>query len=216
MRADIRAEIRLVAIATCLALFAGTLWPESLNVPLEYQRRAVLDGELWRLWTGHLVHFSAGQALWDGLACLIPAAWLWREGKGNALVCALGLAAPLIALVLLAWVPGMAVYRGASGLAVTLWVAALDLAWQRRPDLRLPMFACALLLLLKLAGEAMGWDVVLADLPAGVEVAWQAHWAGFVCGVLWVAGARLCARKQFGEAAGAWLGGDVIPQRSGR
>lgn len=211
-----RAEIRLVAMAVCLALFAVSLLPDGLADSLEYQRRAVLDGELWRLWTGHLVHFSAGHALWDGLACLIPAAWLWREGKGNALVFTLGLAAPLIALALLVWVPGMVVYRGASGLAVTLWVAALDLAWRRRPDLRLPLFAYALPLLSKLAGEAMGWDVALADLPVGVEVAWQAHWAGLACGVLWIAGARLRARKEPGGATGAWFGGDVFPQRSGR
>jgi hypothetical protein len=174
------------AMPACIVLLAGALLPDDLAVLLEYQREAVLRGELWRLWTGHLVHFTAAQALWDGLACLVPAVWLWRAGEGKAVAVALGLAAPLVGLALLGLVPDMAVYRGASALAVTLSVAGLHVAWRLRPDLHAPLLACALLLLAKLVGESQGWGIALADLPVGVEVAWQAHWAGLVCSVPWL------------------------------
>src|SRR4051812_25687175 len=36
---------------------------------LIYDRAAILHGELWRLWTGHLVHFSNSHLLLDASVC---------------------------------------------------------------------------------------------------------------------------------------------------
>lgn len=38
---------------------------------LEFDRRALLAGEIWRLWSGHLVHYSWQQSLVDGAVALV-------------------------------------------------------------------------------------------------------------------------------------------------
>ena len=41
--------------------------PASVLGTLAYKSDAILAGETWRLWTGHLVHFSWKHALADGI-----------------------------------------------------------------------------------------------------------------------------------------------------
>ncbi|WP_130471861.1 hypothetical protein [Candidatus Magnetaquicoccus inordinatus] len=44
--------------------------PEELLMGLSYQRQDLLNGEWWRLWSGHFVHYSPQHALQDIMALL--------------------------------------------------------------------------------------------------------------------------------------------------
>ena len=84
--------------------------------------RAALEGELWRLWTGHLVHYDFGHLAFNVLAALPPFLLIGRKAR-VALVAQLVLVAPLLSLVLL-FVGGFGELRGASGLIVAAWCSS--------------------------------------------------------------------------------------------
>jgi len=177
-----------MARASGLTLFAlcllPLLLPEAATDWLEYRRDAVRAGEIWRLWSGHLVHYSAAHAVLDGLSCLILAAGLERVGNGRGVLFRLAAIAPALSLVMFFAIPAMAIYRGASGLAMAL-LAALGLSlWRARPDWRPGVLLLAAAVVLKLAADALGLAFLPSSLPAEVEVAWQVHLAGLLCG-LW-------------------------------
>ncbi|HEX8154972.1 MAG TPA: rhomboid family intramembrane serine protease, partial [Thermoanaerobaculia bacterium] len=82
--------------------------------------------EVWRLWTAHLVHYSAAHLALNAIAALPPALLLWRGGRPGRfteIVRALFLAAPAISIAILL-IAHPYEYRGASALVVMLWVYA--------------------------------------------------------------------------------------------
>lgn len=160
------------------------LLPDAGQSGLEYRREELLAGEIWRLWSGHLVHFSALHALQDGLAGILLTFSLLHWWNGRCLLLRLLVLAPLISLVLLLGVPDMAIYRGASGLDMALLGMLLRLLATTRPDWRPGLIGIALLLGGKMLLDAQGG--IWSSLPPGVEVAWQAHGAGLLLG--WLAG----------------------------
>ncbi len=177
-----RASAGLAAAGLALA-FAPASWIAGL----EYDRPALAAGELWRLWTGHLVHFSAGHAALDAGAFLAAGLVAERHLGTPAMLRALALCAPLVALGLVVLAPDLGAYRGLSALA---WFAAvlsgLALAHDR-PTLRPWLGLAALLALLELALEAGGGAG--SSLPEGVRVEWRAHGLGALAALaLWRAG----------------------------
>jgi rhomboid family GlyGly-CTERM serine protease len=116
-----RAARRLPVASLLLVLLAGALYA----VPgaaewLQYDRTALAHGEWWRVLTGHLVHWSGDQLFWDGLA-LGFLGWLCeRESVASFLRC-IFLSAFLISLTLWFAAPGMATYRGLSGIDSALF-----------------------------------------------------------------------------------------------
>jgi rhomboid family GlyGly-CTERM serine protease len=101
---------------------------------LLFDRTALAQGELWRAWTAHWVHFSASHLLWN-LAAIIPAgAWLEHRHPGWLLRHTL-LATPLVSLLLYFAEPAMQRYGGLSALATSIvTLAALTLVFSARPD----------------------------------------------------------------------------------
>lgn len=164
------------------------LWTlSSLSSLLEYERHAIMHGELWRLWTGHLVHWSAQHALLDLAACLV-AGWIAVQHHGARRIgCALLLGAPCISIGLLVCAPALHGYRGASGIAVLLTVLALAGLWRQArgaTGLRTLLAAMALALAAKIVAEACGAGLGWSDLPPDVAVAWQAHLLGALAGAI--------------------------------
>lgn len=170
----------LTLFGLCLA---PLLLPERATSWLEYQREAVLAGEVWRLWSGHFVHYAAAHAVFDGLACLILAVGLQWAGGGAGRLLKLVMIAPIILLAILLAVPEMTSYRGASGLAMALLAALLLTLWRAEPRWRLGLAVFAAALLAKLAADALGVSPMPSSLPAGISLAWQAHVAGLACGL---------------------------------
>lgn len=111
-----------------LIFIAGGCVAAYLHPPLAqflvYDRRAILAGELWRLFTCHLVHFSLSHLLSD-LAGFMTAAWIiWNRGYRNFwLLCVVSAFSVSGAIFL--WQPGMAVYGGLSGIVNAVFIYAV-------------------------------------------------------------------------------------------
>ena len=172
------------------------LLPELARTWLEYRRQAILAGEFWRLLSAHFVHFSQSHAALDGLTCLILASGLRRMDERRGMLLRLAALAVAISLALMLFAPEMEAYRGASGLAAAL-AAALGLAiWRQRPAWRPVLALLTSGLAISFGAEAVGIGFLPSSLPTGVNVAWQAHAAGFLLGLLawWPKGWRQTGR----------------------
>ena len=120
----LRLPLLLFALPALLVAFAADHAP---GLRLDH---AVFDhGEIWRLWTGHWVHFSPSHLGWNLLVLLLAGAGLERARPGWLLPHTL-VAAPLISLALLVVEPAMRSYGGLSALATSV-VTLLALAQLR-------------------------------------------------------------------------------------
>ncbi|SDS42058.1 rhombosortase [Opitutus sp. GAS368] len=154
-----------------------------------YERGPILQGEVWRAWTGHLAHFGPGHLGWN-LAVLLPAG-CWLERLHPVRVRWLYLVCPLvISATLLVFDRSLDRYAGLSGLATgtlvllagrQLLVGAGEPAW-----IWLGVFA---LLGVKVAWETATGEPLLADGHSFRAVP-LAHLSGAVCGLLFGAGLR--------------------------
>lgn len=166
-------------ITALLALPAIVLaFSPALAAALQYERSAVATGEVWRLVTGHWVHWSTDHLLWDLLAFAGLGAFCELRSRWRFLAC-LALAAPVIGLGVHLFQPHLATYRGLSGLDSALYVLAagsiLAEAWRLRQPWLLAAAGLALILfgaktLFELASggavfmRAEGLDVVVVPL----------------------------------------------------
>lgn len=182
--------MRLIAALGSLILasaFATFVVPEALAL----DRAAVLT-EIWRLWTGHLVHWSFDHFVWDGITFAVLA-WLLAKLAPRALCRLLILGSPLISVAVLVAEPRLQVYGGLSGLDVALWVAVcLVIA---RDSLDRPTSTIAWLALvggvLKVGFEVATGSAALVS--GDVVLVTSAHIAGAVVGFLLI---RLAAEHQ--------------------
>lgn len=108
------ASLLLVAFAVAASLLPG------LAAWLQYDRLAIARGELWRLLTCHFVHWSGEHLFWDVLA-LGVLGWLCEQKSVERFVCCVTISAALIPLGLWIAEPGMATYRGLSGIDSALF-----------------------------------------------------------------------------------------------
>lgn len=162
-----------------LALVLLSLLGESGRLALRYQREAVLQGEYWRLVTGHLVHGStqhlilnaAGLAL---IAALFPRDYSWRAWLLIALFSMLAIDAGLVF-----YEPQLVWYVGLSGVLHGA-LAAGAIAWWRHESRALALLLSAILLG-KLAWEQ--WHGAL-PLSGDLTVVVDAHLYGAVGGAL--------------------------------
>jgi rhomboid family GlyGly-CTERM serine protease len=124
-----------------------------------WQGRLLLDryavttgGEIWRLWTGHWVHFSVSHLVWNLTVLFAAGAWLERVWPGVLLRHAL-VAVPVIGAAVLVFEPGLQAYGGLSGLATGV-VVLLALHQWRTPGAERWLWAGVLsLVALKCAGD---------------------------------------------------------------
>lgn len=113
------------AIAAVSLLFALQAGGDALRHLLRYQRDAVFQGELWRLFTAHLVHLGWTHGLLNAcgllLCCgLAPARFTPRRLAADVLLLGAG-----VSLLLLAFSPHVAHYVGLSGVLYGLFVLGL-------------------------------------------------------------------------------------------
>lgn len=184
-----RASLTLVALFALLVAAPEHVWQA-----LVWERDALGDGQLWRLWSAHAVHYGWPHALAD-TALLGVALWVIEREAGRATAWVLVLAgAPLIAVGLAGFAPGLARYAGASGLAALAALVAGGLLWRAVPERRGVLALLALLagagLMLEIAGVG-----IVSSLPDGVRGVWQAHALGFALGAGWL----ICDRRDCRE-----------------
>lgn len=180
------------AASLSIALATGAIFcfPTS-NAALIYSRTALLHGQLWRAWTGHMVHFSASHFLWNLIIFLVAGCWLESIRPLSArwfyVLCP-----PVIAATLLFGDPTLERYAGLSGLAtgVLIFLALVQLS---ENDAESTWFWVAVfgLVALKIALETVTGVPLLVHDVAGFRVVPLAHLSGACSGIIgWVATRR--------------------------
>lgn len=174
-----------------LGLVAVGIWLcPGLEQWLVLDRDAVLDGQVWRLVTGHWTHASGEHLLWDVIAFVALGWWVRREGARYYWL-ALLVGAVTVGAGFLAFEPELPEYRGLSGLCST-FVGVLVYrwgvrAWRERSPLMGPAVALALVTFTaKVIYEFHTSGAVFVSAAGGMVPVPLAHAIGVV------AGAALC------------------------
>lgn len=188
--------LRRHVLALALVLAVLGLAHEWVNPWLNYQRSAVLDGQIWRLVTAHLVHLNAWHMVMNLTGLLLcwffftdlltrRLLWLW-----------LGVSAPVVGLAFLGLDAELTRYVGLSGLLHGLLVLLLVLGWRGNPVLHS-------LVLVVVAGRLFweqrpDYDTEYLQSFIDGSVYVNAHLYGALIGLVLAAGAlakrRLCGR----------------------
>jgi len=127
----------LVVAATALAVAAT---PRGVMEKLILERDAVLQGEMWRLLTGHLVHTGSYHLIWDVLPLLVLGLLFEPVLKGQIWV-VLAFSGLVVSLGLMLLQPGLASYCGLSGVLNGLWVAGALMAASHEERRGVPLLA---------------------------------------------------------------------------
>ena len=171
---------------------------------LEY-RRALLAAEPWRLLTGHLVHLNWPHALINVLALLIVARLFASELEARRQTAVLLTAAFAISAALAQLWPGIAWYRGLSGVVHALFFAGATmwLASTQPRDTRGLWLPAALFFggWIKVALEQPTGDVLPHAEWLGAAVVPQAHLIGAACGTALGLAFALADRRRNKERA---------------
>ena len=130
----------------------------ALSSLLVFDRHAIEQGQLWRLATGHVVHFSSTHLIADVLGFAVTAGLIERLRLDGCAVLFMAMAIGICA-VLFAFEPDMRFYGGLSGMVygATTYVALFGLRCSRRYRAVGGLTLAAILLLLVrdfLPGEA--------------------------------------------------------------
>jgi len=157
---------------------------------LAYDRSKILGGQLWRIITGHWVHFTASHLFWN-LVVLIPAG-VWLEKRDRCAARATLLLSPLaISLALLAFDPTLGIYAGISGVASGVLVALAVHGLRTEPRARWLWLAVLAFFAAKVIIESLRSHPLNPELTAqAIQSVPLAHLIGAVIG----AGAVLLRR----------------------
>jgi len=184
--------LALVALSAAAALVPAEA--------VEYDRARVAAGEVWRLLSGQMVHWTARMAAFDLGMLLGLGIWLEVRGDRRLMAVTLALGGGLTALAIHALSPDLLAYRGSSGLASALFVlAAVRLADSPEPWPRALAITAVALFLAKAAFETLvGQTLFAGPLPPGVRVVPLVHLLGGIGGLAGV-GDRLLNRTPYGR-----------------
>lgn len=178
---------RLPWITATLATLFATAWLSPADA-LEYDRTRVAAGEVWRLLTGQLVHWTPRMAAFDLGTLLGLGIWLELRKERRLLITSLALGGGLTALAVHTLSPDLMAYRGASGVASALFVlAAVRVAGTPDPIARTLAITAVALFLSKAAFESLAGQTLFAGpLPADVHVVPLVHLLGGLGGLVGV------------------------------
>ena len=162
---------------------------------LSADRSAIGAGEVWRLWTGHLVHGSFSHLAWN-VSALVALGFLFERDLGRVFWKLVAFSCALIGVGSLVLQPALVTYIGLSGMLNSIWVGgALVGARRSRGVLRNAYLTCVLAGLTKIAIEGFGGVSIFTD-PAklgGLPVP-IAHALGCLAG--WVSVGNADSRGQ--------------------
>jgi rhomboid family GlyGly-CTERM serine protease len=181
-----RAPITLGLTLVSLLLFALP----GMSEALQFERLSLAQGELWRLATGHLTHWSLDHLFWDGLMFAALGFVCEMRDRWRFLWC-VGLSGAVISLGLWLGTPQIATYRGLSGIDTALFaLLAVSLLREKWRERAWGWAACAMVLILaclgKIAFEAVTGNLLFVDPSAGsafLPLPWV-HAAGAIVGGL--------------------------------
>ncbi len=164
-----------LATAALLVLLQAS----DLRGALQYQRAAILHGQVWRVFTGSLVHLSWLHLMRDLAALFLIWGLFAHRLSERTWVAALLASAVAVGLGLLVFDPRIAWYVGISGTLFGMFSAGALCEYRARP-----FHASALLL--GMTGF-IGWTVIAGALPGetiglGGDIVPQAHLYGALGG----------------------------------
>lgn len=178
----------LVIVVPCLLLNMGG---DPVRQALEYDRSAILDGQVWRVFTGNFVHLGWGH-VGEDMAGYVLLYLLLEDvlpGWRCPLLVVLGSLGVGIGILLmdqeLRW------YMGVSGALNTLWIAGAMLLMRQRDWVG---WVLAVFLSLKLIYEQMQGPLPWSVATTGGPVAVDSHLYGAFTGV--ILGVVILARKR--------------------
>ena len=181
-----RRWLTLFLAATAVAVY----FISDLTTALEYHRGAVLQGQAWRIFTGHFTHWNADHLLWDALMFAVVGCWI--ESRGRSQLAGLLLISTLaISLDLIVAGREWQTYRGLSGIDSALFAYLLAImlveSWSQHE--RWLTFAAAAgfsAFLGKIAYESLtGHCLFVDDAAAGFIPMPRVHFIGAVVGTAW-------------------------------
>ena len=201
-----RALVVALTIVASACIFASP----TLTDALQLDRDRLAAGELWRVLTSHVTHWTAEHLAFDLFAFALLL-WLCLERAVLRTVATLGAAAVVIPTTVLIAHPDMQFYRGLSGLDSALFVLLGTLLLRegvrdQRPGLTLVATLALVAFAAKTAFEIATGGAVFAASGGFVPVP-IAHVAGALVGV--IAGlpfAGVPVRRRGLLASGGWRG----------
>ena len=165
-----------------LLLLALWLAGPQLAAQLRYERAAVLGGQAWRLFTGHLVHADIVHLAWN-LAGAALVWWLFAAEFTRRGWCVVMLASTAaIDLGFVLFMPQLEWYLGFSGVLHGCMAAGL-VAWLRRARDPITLLV-ALLFAAKLAWEHFAGPLPFTSATLALPVVVEAHSYGAIGGTL--------------------------------
>lgn len=187
----------LVIVVPCVVL---ALAGNTVCGALQYDRVSILDGQIWRVFTGNWVHLGWGH-LGEDLAGYVLL-WLLfeRELPGWRCPALIVLGSLGVGLGLLLGDPALRWYVGISGALNTLWIVGAMLLMTRRDWLG---WALALFLVLKLIYEQLlgplPWSVTTTGGPVIVDAHLWGALSGAVLGAAVLTGAYWKGGRRGGD-----------------
>jgi len=173
-------RIPWVTISVCLlALLVAVLPTQEWFL---YKRTNLMQGQLWRLYSGHWAHFGGAHLFWNVLTLLVAGTWLEVSQRRLLLWC-FGLVPPLVSLGLLLLCPRMEIYGGLSAVVVAVTTSLCVV--QQRTGMKLLWRGLLLCLIAKIIFEGLSGNSLTGlfrDSP--VRAMPQAHALGLVLGLL--------------------------------
>ena len=174
-------QVPRVTLAVSALAVLATGWP-ALGELLVYHRGAVLAGEVWRLATAPLFHFSWSHLFWD-LSVFGAMGWC-IEGAGDrrfGVLCAV--TCLLTGLYVLSWVPDLARYGGLSGpaTAAVVYFGVCGLRILSGP--RWPWLGLLGLVAAKVLAESLSGPLFVNPSDRLCTVLVEAHLIGAGCGL---------------------------------
>lgn len=170
---------------------------EQVGPVLQYQRQSILDGQVYRLLTAHLVHTNIYHALLNLAGLILVWALACRYIAQHEWWLALCLSAVMVSVGLILFNPDIQWYRGLSGILHALLVVSVLRARQ------LPILVRGVILLtlvMKVAFEQNQNGFWQSEQLIGAPVIADAHLYGLLGGVIsYLIIRRFKSDKMFGD-----------------
>jgi rhomboid family GlyGly-CTERM serine protease len=168
-------------LGACAFAVGAWFWPGAFAA-LVYDHDKILGGQLWRLVTGHWVHFTGSHLFWN-LAVLLPAGTWLEQRDPAALRWTLILSPVAISVALLVFDPSLAVYAGISGVASGVLVALVVNGLRTQPTARRWWLSVLVFFAVKIAIETRGGHPINPELAnQGIRSVPLAHLIGAAVG----------------------------------